>query len=232
MRLPVPAPRMPTGPAVSSAVPSARVVFLAVSLTVVSAVPLAAPAASQEGAAPALTKDPTQVRPGRYVLDPAHAKITWSLSHLGFSTYYGQFTDVAGEATLDPREPAKGRLSVRIGTGSLDGLNARLNEHVRGPDFLDAQKFPQATYVATTIEPTSPTTARVVGDLTLKGVTRPVAFDATFNQAGINPVDQKYSVGFDGRAVIKRSEFGVSAYLPGVGDEVTLRLEGEFKAAE
>ena len=190
------------------------------------------PSAAQEAAPPALTKDPTQVRPGRYQLDPAHAKITWSLSHLGFSTYYGQITDVTGAASLDPKEPAKSRLSVKIGMGSFDGLNARLNEHVKGPDFLDTQKFPEATYVATLVEPTSPTTARIVGDLTLKGVTKSISFDATFNQAGVNPVDKKYSVGFDGRAVIQRSDFGVSGYLPAVGDEVTLRLEGEFKAIE
>ena len=80
------------------------------------------------------------------------------------------------------------------------------------------------------MEPTSPTTARITGTLTLKGVTKPVSFDATFNQAGTNPVDKRYTVGFDGWAVIKRSDFGVSAFVPAVSDEVSLRLEGEFKA--
>lgn len=178
------------------------------------------------------TSDPTQVKPGRYRLDPAHGKITWSLSHLGYSTYYGQITDVAGEATLDPHDPAKSRLSVTIGTASVNGLNDKLNEHLRAPDFFDVQKFPQATYVSTSVEPTSPTTARVNGELTIKGITRVVSFDATFNQAGVNPVDKAYSVGFDGRAVIRRSDFGVSAFLPILGDEVQLRLEGEFKAAQ
>lgn len=175
------------------------------------------------------TTDPTQVKPGRYRLDPAHGKITWSLSHLGYSTYYGQITDVAGEATLDPRDPAKSRLSVTINTASVNGLNDKLNEHLKAPEFFDVQKFPQATYVSTSVEPTSPTTARVNGELTIKGITRVVSFDATFNQAGVNPVDKAYSVGFDGRAVIRRSDFGVSAFLPVLGDEVQLRLEGEFK---
>jgi len=62
-------------------------------------------------------------------------------------------------------------------------------------------------------------------------VTKPVSLDATFNQAGTNLIDRRYTVGFDGRTVIKRSEFGISAFLPLVGDEVTLRIEGEFKAA-
>ena len=196
---------------------------------------LAAPQAgarAEDAGAPAPTQDPTQVRPGRYVLDPDHAKITWSLSHLGFSTYYGQFSGVTGEATLDPREPARSRLSVAIPTGSVGTNNDVLDRNLRAPEFLDAQRFPKATYVSTSVEPTSPTTARVNGELTIKGVTRTVSFDATFNQAGVNPIDHRYSVGFDGRAVIRRSDFGVSAYLPALGDEVALRLEGEFKAAE
>lgn len=193
------------------------------------------PAGAQEAAsgAPAeITRDPKLVRAGRYRLDPAHGKITWSLSHLGFSTYYGQFTDVSGELTLDPAEPAKSRVTVKIGTDSADGLNDRLNAHLKKPEFFDTAQFPEARFVTTSIDPSGPTTARVNGELTLKGVTRAISFDATFNQAGTNPVDKLYSVGFDGWAVIKRSEFGVSAFLPVLGDEVSLRLEGEFKAVE
>ncbi|GJE59235.1 YceI family protein [Methylobacterium trifolii] len=196
---------------------------------------LGGPAVLPLGAAdgpPGPTTDPTQVRPGAYRLDPAHAKITWSLSHLGYSTYYGQITDVSGTASLDPKEPAKSRLSVTVGIDSVTGLNPKLDAHLKTPDFFDAVKFPTATFASTSVEPTSPTTARVTGDLTLRGVTRPVAFDATFNQAGTSPVDKAYTVGFDGRAVIKRSDFGINAFLPILGDEVTLRLEGEFKAAE
>jgi polyisoprenoid-binding protein YceI len=211
---------------------------LALSLLLLAAGPLAAaesgtpPAAAPAAASAAPSADPTQVRPGAYRLDPAHGKITWSVSHLGFSTYYGGITDVAGTAQLDPKDPAKSRLTVTIGIDSVNGLNDQLNQHLKSPDFFDAAKFPKAIFTATAVEPTSPTTARVTGDLTLKGVTKPVAFDATFNQAGISPVDKQYTVGFDGRAVIKRSDFGISAFLPLLGDEVSLRLEGEFKAVE
>lgn len=195
---------------------------------------LTGPALAQEPAAPPAvpTTDPTQVRPGAYGLDPEHGKITWSVSHLGYSTYYGQITDVSAQATLDPREPGKSRVSVRVGTGSVDALNEMLNRNLKTPAFFDAAAFPTATFTSTSVEPTSPTTARINGDLTLRGVTKPVALDATFNKAGVNPVDKKYTVGFDGRMVLKRSEFGINAFLPAIGDEVTLRLEGEFKAAE
>ncbi|AWN41336.1 YceI family protein [Methylobacterium durans] len=195
-----------------------------------AALVLAGPAAAENPGAP--TTDPTQVRPGAYLLDPAHGKITWSVSHLGYSTYYGQITDVAAQASLDPKEPGKSRITVTIGIDSVNGLNDKLNQHLKTPDFFDAAKFPTATFTSTSVEPTSPTTARINGDLTLRGVTKPVSFDATFNQAGISPVDKKYTVGFDGRTVLKRSEFGINAFLPVLGDEVSLRLEGEFKAVE
>ena len=186
--------------------------------------------AADEAAAP--SQDPTQVRAGAYVLDPDHGKITWSVSHLGYSTYYGQFTGLTAKLDLDPKSPEKSKLSVSVPVGGVMTGSARLEQHLATPDFFDAQKFPAATFTATGIERTSPTTARITGDLSLRGTTRPVAIDATFNQAGLHPVDKRYTVGFDGRAVVKRSEFGVNAFLPVLGDEVTLRIEGEFKAAQ
>ena len=74
-------------------------------------------------------------------------------------------------------------------------------------------------------------TADITGDLTLHGVTRPVTLEAEFNQAGVNPVDKTYSLGFDAEAKIMRSDFGITAYLPGVGDEVELDIEAELKLA-
>lgn len=191
---------------------------------------LAGPSPGEPVAAQGLTTDPTRVRAGAYALDPAHGKITWSVSHLGFSTYYGHIVEVAARLDLDPEAPARSRLSATIGTGSIDGQNDALNAFLRGPGFFDAARFPTATFTGTAIEPTSPTTARISGTLSLRGVTKPVAFDATFNRAGPSPSDKAYTVGFDGRAVIKCSDFGLGGLPPALGDEVTLRLEGEFKA--
>ncbi|GJD36879.1 YceI family protein [Methylobacterium aerolatum] len=177
------------------------------------------------------TQDPNQVRAGTYSLDPDHGKITWSVSHLGYSTYYGQFTGVSATLDLDPKAPAKSRLSANIPLGGVLTGSAALERHLAGPDFFDTARFPAATFTATAVEATSPTTARITGDLTLRGVTKSITLDANFNQAGVNPVDKRYTVGFDGRAIVKRSDFGINAFLPLLGDEVTLRIEGEFKAA-
>lgn len=188
--------------------------------------PLAAPAAAQP--AP-LVQDAALVRPGTYVLDAAHGKITWSVNHLGFSTYTGQFGDVAATLTLDPKRPAASKFSADVKIASVASLNAALDKHLASPDFFDTAKFPTAKFEATQIQVTGAKTATITGMLTLKGVTRPVTMTARFNQAGTNPVDKQYSVGFDGEAKIKRSEFGVSYGVPYVGDEVTLHLEAEFK---
>jgi len=180
----------------------------------------------------ALTQNPVEVRSGSYVLDPAHGKITWSIDHMGFSTYVGQFTDVAATLDLDVRNPAASTLSATIDTDSVGTLNDQLDSHLRTADFLDTANFPQAQFAATSIRLIDRDSAAITGNLTLRGVTRPVTIEADFNQAGINPVDQKYTLGFDGETTIKRSDFGINYGLPMLGDEVTLNLEAEFKLNE
>lgn len=177
----------------------------------------------------ALTQDSVQVRSGSYVLDPAHGKITWSLDHMGFSTYVGQFTDVAATLDLDVRNPAASTLSATIDTDSVGTLNDQLDSHLKTADFFDTLNFPQARFTATSIRLIDSDSAAISGNLTLRGVTKPVTIEADFNQAGINPGDQQYTLGFDGQATIKRSDFGITYGLPALGDEVTLNFEAEFK---
>lgn len=178
------------------------------------------------------TRAPAEVRAGVYTLDPAHSKITWSVSHMGFSTYVGQFAKVDGQLTLDPRRPEASQLAVTVDANSVGTLNEALDKHLKTADFLDTAKFPTATFKATQIKVTGDRTADITGDLTLHGVTRPVTLEAEFNQAGVNPLDKTYSLGFDAEAKIKRSDFGMTAYLPGVGDEVELEIEAELKLAK
>jgi polyisoprenoid-binding protein YceI len=175
------------------------------------------------------TSVPAEVQAGSYRFDAGHSKITWSINHLGFSTYTGQFAAVSGALTLDPAKPTAASLDVTVDTTSLGTLNPALDAHLRSADFLNVAAFPTATFRATGVKLTGERTALISGDLTLHGVTRPVVVEATFNQAGVNPLDKTYSLGFDGKAVIKRSEFGITAYVPAVGDEVTLTIEAELK---
>ena len=187
---------------------------------------LIAPAAQAQ----AVSRAPADVRAGTYVTDPGHTKITWSLTHFGFSTYVGQFSKVAATLKLDPKAPQSADLQVTIDTASVGTLNPALDTHLKAPDFLDVAKFPQATFKSTAVKVTGDRTADVTGDLTLHGVTKPVTLQVTFIQGGQNPLDKKYSLGFQAKTVIKRSEFGVKAYSPAVGEEVTLQIDTELKA--
>ena len=181
--------------------------------------------------APQSAAEEEPVKPGTYNLDPVHGKITWSLSHLGFSTYTGQFSHVTGTLSLDPAHVDQSKLNVTIDVSSVGSFNSTLDTELKGDKFLKVGTFPTATYTSTRVEPTGPKTATVHGDLTMLGVTKPVILKVTFNRAGTNPLANAYEVGFDGHAVFNRSQFGVSAYLPYVGDQVSLDLEGEFHLA-
>lgn len=174
-------------------------------------------------------RDPAQVQSGTYVLDPAHGKITWSMDHMGFSTYVGQFTDVSATLKLDVRNPSASKLQAEVKTDSVGSLNSALDGHLKAADFLDTAKHPTAGFQATRIRLVDADSAEISGNLTLRGVTKPIVILADFNQAGINPVDKKYTVGFDGHARIKRSEFGINYGVPVLGDDVTLHFEAEFK---
>jgi polyisoprenoid-binding protein YceI len=175
-----------------------------------------------------LTQKPAEVQAGAYTLDPAHGKITWSVDHMGFSTYVGQFVNANAELTLDTANPSASRLTATIPLTEVDTNNDGLDAHLQTADFFDTANHPVATFVSrsVTVDADDPSEATVVGDLTLRGVTRPVTMEVDFNQAGVSM--GAYKAGFDGEATIRRSEFGISYGLPVLGDEVTLHIEGEF----
>lgn len=172
---------------------------------------------------------PAQVQAGAYKLDSDHGKITWSVTHFGFSTYIGQFATVNATLKVDPKNLGATALEATIDTNSLGTLNAALDKHLKSADFLDTAKFPTAAFKASKVTQTGDKTADIAGDLTLHGVTRPVVVHATFNQAGPNPLVKTYQLGFSGSATIKRSDFGITSYVPAISDEVTLTIEAEFR---
>lgn len=175
------------------------------------------------------TKNPAEVRAGAYALDSAHGKITWKVDHLGFSTYIGQFVNVQAELNIDPANPSAGTLTATIPLTDVASNSDGLDRHLQTADFFDTANHPTATFRSTRIEIDSDdaTEADVYGELTLRGVTRPVKMEVQFNQAG-PAMGGGYKVGFDGEATIKRSEFGINYALPAIGDDVKLHLEGEF----
>jgi polyisoprenoid-binding protein YceI len=188
----------------------------------------------------ALTHDPAAVKSGDYVLDPDHGKITFSVVHMGYSVYQGQFTGVQAKLHLDAAHPSASTLDATVPVDGIATGNAHLDAHLKTADFFDLAKFPNVAFHATKIDRTGPKTARITGDLTLLGVTHPVTLEAEFLQAGKQPFFGVYEVGFAAHGELKRSEWGMTKFtsapnLPGfvpVSDEVKLQFEGEFKAAQ
>lgn len=190
---------------------------------------LASPLAAQDAARQNTTTSPLHVTPGTYRSDPGHTRVTWSVSHMGFSTYSGILPAITGTLVLDGKDPTASRVDMTIPMAKVGTLDHELDAHLKTPDFFDVARFPEATFKSTRIEAMG-RKAKVTGDLTLHGITKPVTLDVTFNQAGIAPVDKAYTLGFDATARLKRSDFGITTYLPALGDEVKLHIEAEFKA--
>ncbi len=184
-------------------------------------------AASPGGAA-----DLAQAEGGHYALDKSHAKIVFSINHLGFSTYYGFFPDLEGSLDLEPSAPAKSALLVTINVAGLVTTDPKLDEKLKSDTFFDVAKFPTATFKSTAIEVTGEGTGKLTGDLTLHGVTNPLTLDVTFNGAGTPPLTELYVVGFNAVGTLKRSDFGIKSFVPLVGDEVKLQISCEFDRAQ
>ena len=165
---------------------------------------------------------------GRYRLDPQHARISWSVSHLGFSLYRGLIPSVHGTLAIDPRHPEAAVLDADIAMGGIATLDPALDSRLRGPQFLRTALYPTASYHAAGLRMTGAGTARVDGELSLCGVALRVPMNVRFQRAGHDPVNGSLTLGFEGTSVLRRSLFGVAAYAPFIGDDVALEVEAEF----
>ncbi len=162
-----------------------------------------------------------------YTLDPYHTNLYWKANHFGFSNPSGKFATVTGTVTLDEAAPDKSSVNVTVNTGSVVTGIDLFNEHLRADKFFNSEKFPTATFVSSKVEPTGKDTAKVTGDLTLVGVTKPVTLDVTLNKIGENPINKLKTAGFTATGVVKRSEFGMTYALPGVSDDVQITIDAE-----
>lgn len=167
---------------------------------------------------------------GAYVLDPAHASVNWSLSHSGLSLYTARFDDISGALDFTPDAPTQSRVDIRIDPKSVSTGDAEWDETLATDGrYFDADSHPEIRFVSTSATTNSGNTGQVTGDLTLRGVTKPVTLDVTYNGAGKSFGNPGATLGFSAIGKINRSDWGMS-YLTnfGIGDEVTLRIEAEF----
>lgn len=156
-----------------------------------------------------------------------HAFINFKTGHMGFSMLHGRFNDFDGSFSWDADNPENSKVSVTINTASVDSNHAERDKHLRSDDFLNVGKHPQATFVSTAVEVTGENTAKVTGDFTLNGVTKPVVIDARFIGEGEDPWGG-YRAGFEGTTSIKLADYDISMDLGPASAvvELDLTIEG------
>lgn len=203
-------------------------------IALAAATAFAVPLHAQETGLPGVA-DSARVTPGTYAADPAHTLVGWQVSHFGFNPYFGSFGNVEGTLTIDPSDIGSAKVDVTLPISSLSLVSEGLREHLlrpgeegKKPDFFGPDAG-NARFVSTRVVRRGESEAYVYGDLTMNGVTRPIAIAATFSGAGTNPMNKAETVGFTGLAVIKRSEFGIDTFVPLISDEVRLTISAAFE---
>ena len=162
-----------------------------------------------------------------YQLDPVHTRIAFQVDHAGFSRAIGTFSGATGTLVFDPDDWTTATLSVAVPLDSLDLGDAEWRERVLDRSFLDAGAQPTARFTSTRVEPTGEGTARVFGELSLRGTTREVALDVTLNALKRHPLTFRRTAGFSATGTLVRQDFGMTAWERLVGAEVTLQIEAE-----
>jgi polyisoprenoid-binding protein YceI len=163
-----------------------------------------------------------------YVMDARHSEIRFAWSHFGVSKMSGMILTYSGRINFDPASPENSKLEFAGKVDSLWTHVEKLDEHLKGPQFFEAAKYPEITFKSTKVEKTGDTTGKVTGDLTIKGVTKPVTLDAKLVFTGAHPMTQKPALGFQAAATIKRSEFNVGYGAPAVSDEIDITINTEM----
>jgi polyisoprenoid-binding protein YceI len=203
----------------------------------------AAPAAPAADAVDAAAAAPVELKvpAGVYALDPTHASLEWSITHLGLSHYTARFNTIDARLTLDPANLANSSVTATIDPKSVDahyagdyrgthaqtGFGSWSEDIARNAAFLNADVHKDIRFASTKVEPTGPRTAEVTGDLTFLGQTKPVTLTVTFvGDVARHPMAGRPAIGFAAEGRFKRSDFGMSTGP--LGDEATIRFNGEF----
>lgn len=165
--------------------------------------------------------------PVAYTLEPNHTYVLFSWDHMGFSHPTGQWRKADGTLTWNAADPAKSSVRVTIPVSSIDTHVPALNKALLGAEYLDAAKYPSIVFQSTKVTSIGANHFKVEGKLTLHGLTRPVTLDVTLNKAGLYPMIDVPALGFAATTAFKRSEFGVGAGVPMVGDELQVSISTE-----
>lgn len=170
---------------------------------------------------------PAQAASQPLVIDSEHTNVVFSVSHLGYSHMYGNFLGTTGTIDFDQAHPELSKVDVTIKPSNVSTVSSKLNEHLQGEQWFNTAKFPDIRFTSTSAKKISDTDGEVAGNLTLLGVTKPVTLKVHFNKGDHHPMTHEYVAGFSATTTIRRSDFGMGAYIPMVGDEVAITIETE-----
>ena len=168
-----------------------------------------------------------QAAPVTYKLDPNHTMVLFSWNHFGYSNPTADIGLGEGTVVFDEQHPAQSSIEVTLPLAKLDTHVEALDTHLKEADFFDAAKYPVITFKSSKVEPLGQHKFKVTGELSVHGVTRTIVLDASLNKVGPHPMSKVQSIGFDATAALKRSDFGVGAYVPNVSDEIHIRITTE-----
>ncbi len=169
----------------------------------------------------------SMAKPVAYTIDPGHTATVFSWSHFGFSTPSANFSDIQGTITVDNEKPANSSVNVTIPVSSINTNVKALDEHIQKAEFFDVEKYPNITFKSTKVQALGKNKYKITGNLTIKGVTKPVVLDAVLNKQAVHPMTKLQTIGFNATTSFNRSAFNVGAYVPNVGDKITVNITTE-----
>ena len=184
------------------------------------------------GLAVAIASSVTLAAPVDYKIDPTHTATVFSWNHFGFSTPSANFTDIQGVIKVDNAKPANSSVEVTIPLSSVNTNVPALDKEFQEEAWFIAAKYPNITFKSTKVETKDKKHFKITGDLTVKGVTKPVVLDAVLNKQGEHPMAKVPAIGFNATTSFNRSAFGIGNYVPNVGDKITVNITTEATAAK
>ena len=184
------------------------------------------------GLAVAVASTLTLAAPVDYKIDPTHTATVFSWNHFGFSTPSANFSDIQGVIKVDNAKPANSSVEVTIPVSSVNTNVTALDKEFQEEGWFNAAKSPNITFKSTKVETKDKKHFKITGNLTVKGITKPVVLDAVLNKQGEHPMAKVPAIGFNATTSFNRSEFGIGNYVPNVGDKITVNITTEAEAAK
>ena len=176
----------------------------------------------------AITTMASAALPSQWQLDDSHTRVGFSVNHLGFSTTMGHFGDVQGTVNYDIKTPNKTNMNFTIATDSIDTNWDARDKHLKTDEFFNVAKYPTMTFKSTKVSFINPQQAKITGDFTMLGQTKPLTLDVTLNKIANSPLTKEPVIGFRATGNIDRAAYGMTAYASGITTNVPIQIDGEL----